>query len=53
VGVAVLAVTAHPLNDSVDAREGEDILNRDGVDFSIVEYWPKTSILLFDIEDRS
>ena len=43
---------AHPFNNGVDMGERENIFNRNSVDFPIVEYWPKTPILLFNIEDR-
>jgi hypothetical protein len=31
--------------------EGEDVFDCDGVDLLIIEYWPETPILLFDVED--
>ena len=43
---------AHPFDNGVNTGERKDIFNHDSVNFPIIEYWPKTSILFFDVEDR-
>jgi hypothetical protein len=43
----------HSFDDCVDTRKGEDVFDRDSINFLIIGYGVVNPILLFDIEDRS
>jgi hypothetical protein len=43
--------SSHSFNNSINMREGEDIFDRDSIDFLIIEYRVVTPIPFFDVEN--